>query len=60
MTATSLQPRVHFARDDGFLADLKREVAAHLARAGQTRWGDGRMHAKTALILGWFAGSYGG
>jgi linoleoyl-CoA desaturase len=58
MTETSLQPRVRFARDDGFHAGLKRDVAAHLARAGRARWGDARMHAKTALILGWFAGSY--
>ncbi len=51
-------PRVRFPRDDGFHAALKRGVAAHLEATGRPRWGGGAMHAKTAAILGWFAGSY--
>jgi linoleoyl-CoA desaturase len=51
-------PRVRFPRDDGFHADVKRRVAAHLEATGRPRWGAGAMHAKTAAILAWFAGSY--
>jgi linoleoyl-CoA desaturase len=51
-------PRARFPRDDGFHAALKQGLAAHLEATGQPRWGGGAMHAKTAAILGWFAGSY--
>lgn len=54
----SAPPRVRFSRDDGFHADLKRNAGAYFEAAGRPRWGGGAMHAKTALILGWFATSY--
>ena len=50
--------RVRFPKDDGFHAALKRGVAAHLDATGLPRTGGAAMHAKTALILGWFAASY--
>ncbi len=56
MPATA--PRVRFLRDDGFHPDLKRRAAAHLEATGRARTGGAAMHAKTAAILGWFAGSY--
>jgi len=52
-------PRVRFPRDDGFHAAVRRRAAAHLQATGRARWGGAAMHAKTAAILGWFAGSYG-
>jgi linoleoyl-CoA desaturase len=51
-------PRVRFARDDGFHAAVKRRAAEHFEATGRARWGEGAMHAKTCVILGWFAGSY--
>ena len=52
-------PRVHFPRDDGFHADVKRRVAAYFEATGRTQWGGAAMYAQTGLILGWFAASYG-
>src|SRR5512133_4236164 len=52
-------PRVRFHRDDGFHAALKRDVGAYFDATGRARSGGAAMHAKTALILGWFAASYG-
>jgi linoleoyl-CoA desaturase len=57
MSAPAL--RVRFPRDDAFHADLKRRAAAHLERTGRTQWGGSAMRLKTAVILGWFAASYG-
>jgi linoleoyl-CoA desaturase len=54
----STVPRVRFPKDDGFHAALKRRVAAHFEATGRRRTGGAAMHAKTALILGWFAASY--
>jgi len=54
----STSPRVRFPRDGGFHVALKDRAAAHFAAMGRARWGGRSMHAKTALILGWFAGSY--
>src|SRR5512134_2608950 len=51
-------PRVRFPRDDGFHAAVKRRAAAHFEATGRPRWGGAAMHAKTAAIVGWFAGSY--
>jgi len=51
-------PRVRFPRDPGFHADLKRRVAAHFRAGNRARWGGAAMHAKTAVILAWFAGAY--
>jgi linoleoyl-CoA desaturase len=56
MSATP--PRVRFPRDDGFHAEVKRGASAYLEGAGRARWGGGAMHAKTGIILGWFAASY--
>ncbi len=50
--------RARFPRDDGFHADLKRRVQAYFDRTGRARCGGAAMHAKTAVILGWFAASY--
>jgi linoleoyl-CoA desaturase len=58
MIESSLQRRVRFPRDDGFHAALKNAVGAYFARTGHARAGGRRMHAKTAIILGWFAASY--
>jgi linoleoyl-CoA desaturase len=55
---TSAPPRVRFPRDDGFHADLRERVAAHFEATGRRRTGGAAMHAKTGLILGWFAASY--
>jgi linoleoyl-CoA desaturase len=52
-------PRVRFPPDDGFRAALKRGVASYFEATRRTRWGGAAMHAKTAIILGWFAASYG-
>ncbi len=54
----STSPRVHFPRDGGFHAALKRRAAEHFAVTGRARAGGRAMRAKTALILAWFAGSY--
>jgi linoleoyl-CoA desaturase len=54
----STSPRVRFPRDDGFHAALKRRAGAYFEATGRARWGGAAMHAKTALILTWFAGSY--
>ena len=51
-------PRVRFEHDDGFYAALKARVGAHFEATGRARSGGGAMHAKTAVILGWFAASY--
>src|SRR5512143_2466053 len=51
-------PRVHFPRDDGFHAAVKRGAGAYFEATGRARWGGHAMHAKTSAILGWFAGSY--
>jgi linoleoyl-CoA desaturase len=51
-------PRVRFPPDDGFHAAVKRRAAALLVAAGRAPRGAGVMHAKTAIILAWFAGSY--
>jgi linoleoyl-CoA desaturase len=51
-------PRVRFPKDDGFHAVLRRRVAAHFEATGCARTGGGAMHAKTGLILAWFAASY--
>jgi len=56
-TMTALRAR--FPRDDGFHADLKRGAAAYFARTGKPAQGGLAMHVKTAVILGWFAASYG-
>ncbi|HEX9051402.1 MAG TPA: acyl-CoA desaturase [Anaeromyxobacter sp.] len=52
-------PRVRFTRDDGFHAALKRRVGAYFDATGRARSGGAAMHAKTAVILAWFAASYG-
>jgi linoleoyl-CoA desaturase len=49
---------VRFPRDGGFHATLRRRVGAYLAGTGGARSGGAAMHAKTAVILGWFAASY--
>jgi linoleoyl-CoA desaturase len=51
-------PRVRFPRDDGFHADVKRRTAAYFETTGRPRWGGAAMHAKTGVIVGWFAASY--
>jgi linoleoyl-CoA desaturase len=51
-------PRVRFPQDDGFHAAVKRRVAAYFEATGRARSGGGAMWAKSAAILGWFAGSY--
>jgi linoleoyl-CoA desaturase len=51
-------PRVRFPRDGGFHADLKRGVRAYFERTRRAPSGDGAMHAKTAVIVAWFAASY--
>lgn len=51
-------PRLRFSRDGRFHSALKNRVNAHFDATGRARWGDGAMHAKTAVILGWFAASY--
>lgn len=55
----ALPPRVRFPRDDGFHAALKRGAASYFDATGRARSGGAVMHAKTAVILGWFAASYG-
>ena len=59
MTRTPVRPRVHFPRDGGFHAAVKRDVAAYFGTTRRDRWGGAAMLAKTATILAWFAGSYG-
>ncbi len=59
MVSSTLRPRVRFARDDGFHAALKERVGAYFDATGRARSGGAAMHAKTALILAWFAASYG-
>ena len=51
-------PRVRFPRDTGFHADVKQRMAAYFAATRRDPWGGAAMHAKTVLILGWFAGTY--
>ncbi len=51
--------RARFLPDGGFHAALKRGAGAYFEGAGRSRRGGARMHAKTAAILLWFAGSYG-
>ncbi len=58
MNRASSPPRVRFARDGGFHAVLKRRVAAYFDATGRARSGGAAMHAKTAVILAWFAASY--
>jgi linoleoyl-CoA desaturase len=50
--------RARFPKDDGFHAALKRGAAAYFAAVSRPRWGGRAMYVKTALILGWFVGSY--
>lgn len=59
MTASIASLRVRFPRDTGFHAALKDGAAAYFDQAGASRWGDRAMHAKTAIIVAWFAASYG-
>jgi len=59
MIITSSAARVRFSRDTGFHTDLKRGAAAYLEGAGRTRSGGVATHVKTAIILAWFAASYG-
>jgi linoleoyl-CoA desaturase len=59
MDRSGSPPRVRFPRDDGFHAALKRAAADHFAATGAARVGGAALHAKTAVILGWFAASYG-
>ena len=51
--------KVKFAGDGGFHAELKRRVQEDLRQAGLSPHGGPRMWLKTAIILAWFAGSYG-
>jgi linoleoyl-CoA desaturase len=51
-------PRVRFSRDGGFHAALKRRAAVYFDGTGAARTGGAAMHAKTGVILGWFAASY--
>ncbi|ABS27383.1 Linoleoyl-CoA desaturase [Anaeromyxobacter sp. Fw109-5] len=50
--------RVRFSRDDGLHRAVKQRAAAYFEAMDRARSGDRAMHAKTAAILGWFAGSY--
>ncbi len=50
--------RARFRRDAGFHADLRRGAAEYFEASGRARRGGGRMYAKTAVILTWFAASY--
>ena len=59
MTASIASPRVRFPRDSGFHAALKDGAASHFDQRAVARWGNRAMHAKTAIILTWFAASYG-
>ena len=57
---SGLSPDLEFRReaDDGFHAALKRGVASYFEATRRSRWGGAAMHAKTAMILGWFAGLF--
>jgi linoleoyl-CoA desaturase len=59
MTTTSAPARVRFPPDTGFHAAVKRGVASYFEQTHRARWGGASMHAKTAIILFWFAASYG-
>jgi linoleoyl-CoA desaturase len=56
---TTPAPRVRFPQDDGFHSDLKGRTAAYFARTGRAPTGGRAMRLKSAVILGWFAASYG-
>ena len=58
MIATSAPARVHFPRDIGFHAALRRGAASYFEQGVGARWGGAAMHRKTAIILAWFAGTY--
>jgi linoleoyl-CoA desaturase len=60
MTHPLASRRVHFQGDGGLHAAVRQKVAAELSRRRLPRWGGASMHAKTGLILGWFAVSYAG
>jgi linoleoyl-CoA desaturase len=53
---TRTRPR--FARDEGFLVDLKRRVDEYFRATGKSRRDNWQMYLKTAIILAWFAASY--
>jgi linoleoyl-CoA desaturase len=55
---SAITPRVRFAPDDGFRAELESRAEAYLARTGQRASGGAAMHGKTAAILAWHVGAY--
>ncbi len=52
-------PRLRFPSDDGFHASVRSRAAAYFRTTGRPRTGGAAMHAKTGVILAWFAASYG-
>jgi linoleoyl-CoA desaturase len=58
MSGTAAPTRVRFLRDDGFHAALKRRAGAYFDVTGRAPRGGAAMHAKTGVILSWFAASY--
>ena len=57
-TSPSAAGSVRFGTRSAFHEALKRGVARHFAATGRSPRGDGRMWRKTAVMLGWAAGSY--
>jgi linoleoyl-CoA desaturase len=51
--------KLKFADDQGFHAEVKRRVQAYFERAALSQRDSPRMYAKTAVLLLWFAASYG-
>src|SRR3974390_3134786 len=56
--AISMPVRARFPRDSGFHETIKRGAAAYFEGSGRSPQGGARMHAKTAIIVLWFATSY--
>jgi len=54
--ATAKNPR--YLPHGAFYADLKRQVDLYFARTGGVPNGGPGMYLKTAVMFGWFAGSY--
>jgi linoleoyl-CoA desaturase len=51
--------RLEFGQDTAFQTELRRRVDEHLQKAGRPKRGSWRIYLKTAIILAWFAASYG-
>jgi linoleoyl-CoA desaturase len=58
VVARAPRARPRFRPDNGFRKQLDRRVGDYFEDSGRSPHGDWRMYLKTAMMLGWFGGSY--